>query len=62
MATKKGYYKLDEVGFVGVQKKSKAQVKRDMADTVQFIRTRIAGKAAPSHPKTAIRRHLVKAK
>jgi hypothetical protein len=41
MTTKKKYYQLDDIGFIGTQeKKSKAQVKKDIEKTVQFIKSK----------------------
>jgi len=48
MAGKKQYYGLDEIGFIGTQKKrTAAQTKKDIEKTVQFIKTRKSGKAIP---------------
>ena len=48
MAGKKQYYGLDEIGFVGTQdKRSKAQVKKDIAMTVQYIKAKKSGKVVP---------------
>jgi len=48
MAGKKQYYGLDEIGFVGTQKKRSAvQVKKDIEKTVQFIKARKSGKLIP---------------
>lgn len=45
MSTKKQYYQLDEIGFVGTQdKKNKTQVKKDIAKTIQYIKDKKIGK------------------
>ena len=39
MADKKQYYGLDEVGLVGTQeKRTNAQIKKDIEETVQYIK------------------------
>ncbi len=41
MADKKQYYGLDEIGFVGTQdKRTPAQVKRDVDRTIQYIKAK----------------------
>ena len=48
MAGKKQYYGLDEIGFLGVQdKRSRAQEKRDIAITVQYIKAKKSGRVVP---------------
>jgi hypothetical protein len=40
MTGKEQYHALDEIGFIGVQdKRSKAQIKKDMEDTNRYINT-----------------------
>jgi hypothetical protein len=43
MKDKKQYYVLDEIGFVGTQKKGNSiTLKKDISDTVQFIKSKKA--------------------
>lgn len=44
MASKKQYYALDEVGFIGTQTRSEAQVKKDIEKTIQYIKAKKTGK------------------
>ena len=61
MADKKQYYGLDEIGFVGTQdKRTKAQVKKDIEMTIQYIKARKSGKIISLPKKNAER--LSKAK
>jgi len=48
MAGKKQYYGLDEIGFVGAQKKrTAAQIKKDIDKTVQYIKIQKSGQVVP---------------
>lgn len=48
MTSKKRYYGLDEIGFVGIQgKRTNSQVKKDIERTIQFIKARKSGKMIP---------------
>jgi len=61
MASKKQYYGLDEIGFVGTQKKrTAAQVKKDIEKTTQFIKAQKSGKIIPLGKRST--RPLSKAK
>ena len=52
MKDKKRYYGLDEIGFVGTQgKKTDAQVKKDIDQTVQYIKDKKAGAIGPTRLK-----------
>jgi len=42
--TKKQYYGLDEVGFVGTQRKNITRVQEDIDKTVQYLKDKKAGK------------------
>ena len=45
---KKQYYELDDVGFVGTQdKRSDAQIKKDIELTVQYIKSKKTRKVLP---------------
>jgi hypothetical protein len=44
MTDKKQYYKLDEIGFIGTQDRTPAQVKRDMKKMTEYIRAEKAGR------------------
>ncbi len=56
MANKNQYYDLDEIGFIGTQKKtSLAQQKQDAILTAQIIKAEKSGKIIP-FPKTLNRR------
>lgn len=44
MTAKKQYYKLDDIGFIGTQDRTPAQVKRDMKKMAEYIRAEKAGK------------------
>ncbi len=45
MTNKKQYYGLDEIGFVGTQdKRTMAQVKKDIEMTIQYIKASKPGK------------------
>jgi hypothetical protein len=47
MASKKQHYNLDDIGFIGTQeKRSKAQLKRDIEDTVNYIKAKKAVKTS----------------
>jgi hypothetical protein len=47
MRAKNKYYKLDEVGFVGVQKsRTPAEIRKEAADTARSIRVLKARKSA----------------
>jgi hypothetical protein len=49
---KKRYYGLDEIGFVGTQEKgTSAQIKKDIQQTVQYIKDKKAGKAGSARRK-----------
>jgi len=49
MGSKKQYYRLDEIGYVGTQeKRSAAQVKKDAARTSEIIKALKSGKANDS--------------
>ncbi len=61
MGSKKQYYELDEIGFVGTQdKRTNAQVKMDIKKTIQFLKDKKSDKAIAIH-KTS-RRSLSRAK
>ncbi|HTF28768.1 MAG TPA: hypothetical protein VK625_07985 [Flavitalea sp.] len=61
MAGKKQYYELDEIGFVGTQdKRSYAQVKKDIEKTIQYIKTKKTGKNIPLSRKRPKRLSKVK--
>ncbi|RFM27266.1 hypothetical protein [Deminuibacter soli] len=48
MTGKKQYYQLDNIGFIGTQqKKSEADIKKDIELTVQFIKKRKAEQRTP---------------
>jgi len=51
MKGKKRYNALDEIGFLGLQGKSKASVQKDIERTVQFIKDKKANKAGYLQPK-----------
>lgn len=53
MAGKKKYYGLDEIGFLGTQeKRTVARVKKDIEETVKYIKARNAAKVVSlSGPK-----------
>lgn len=56
MASKKQYYKLDDIGFVGTQeKKSAAEVEREDRMTVQFFKKRKAEREVANSAKTTIK-------
>lgn len=40
MANKKQYYALDDIGFIGTQSRSKAQIKKDAERTTQHIKAK----------------------
>ena len=44
MEDKKRYYKLDEIGFIGTQDRTPAQVKKDIEMTIRFIEAKKNGK------------------
>lgn len=50
MTDKKKYYTLDEIGFIGTQNRTPAQVKKDAERTVAYIKSLKSGKAV-SEPK-----------
>lgn len=55
MAGKKQYYGLDEIGFVGTQeKRSKAQVNKDIALTVRYIKAKKSGRVIPLTSKSKL--------
>lgn len=55
MKGKKQYYGLDEIGFVGTQKKNEETVVQDISDTVQFIKSKKANNVSSKKPvKSAI--------
>ena len=46
--SKKQYYGLDEIGFIGTQgKRTSSRVKKDIEKTIQFIKARESGKIIP---------------
>ncbi len=48
MPSKKQYYELDEIGFVGTQdKRPSAQIKLDIKKTIQFVKDRKSSKVIP---------------
>ena len=50
MADKKQYYKLDEIGLIGIQdRRTDVQIKKDMERTVQYIKAKKA-KAKSNSP------------
>ncbi|MET0461516.1 MAG: hypothetical protein ABW007_00125 [Chitinophagaceae bacterium] len=53
MANKKQYYGLDDIGFIGTQDRTKAQIKKDMEETAKYIKAKKTGKVAsiPSKPR-----------
>ncbi|MCG2616982.1 hypothetical protein LZZ85_21980 [Terrimonas sp. NA20] len=53
MANKKQYYGLDNIGFIGTQDRSKAQIKKDLEDTAKYIKAKKDGKVVsrPSKPR-----------
>ena len=51
MRSKKRYYALDEIGFLGIQGKKKASVQKDIERTVQFIKNKQANKPGSLQPK-----------
>jgi hypothetical protein len=53
MANKKQYYGLDDIGFIGTQDRSKAQIKKDLEETAKYIKARKDGKVVslPSKPR-----------
>ena len=56
MGSKKHYYKLDDIGFVGTQeKRSTAQVKKDAKRTSEIIKASKAGKVVAIPAKTRLR-------
>jgi hypothetical protein len=60
MANKKQYYGLDEIGFVGTQeKRTNAQVKKDIERTIQYIKGKKASKVISTKKRT---RQLAKTK
>lgn len=55
MAGKKQYYGLNEIGFVGTQeKRTPAQVKKDMERTIRYIKAKKSENNIPV-PKTSRR-------
>lgn len=59
MKDKKKYYELDEIGFVGTQKKNDKTVAQDISDTVQVIKSKKANNISPKRPaKNAVPRLL----
>lgn len=60
MTAKKQYYKLDDIGLIGTQDRTPAQVKRDMKKMAEFIRAEKAEKVIALPKKTT--RRLSKAK
>ena len=59
MTDKKQYYGLDDIGFIGTQDRTLAQVKRDMKRMSEYIRAEKSGKAIPLSKR---RRRLSKVK
>jgi len=59
MTDKKQYYGLDDIGFIGTQDRTLAQVKRDMKRMSEYIRAEKSGKAVPLSQR---RRRLSKVK
>lgn len=60
MANKKQYYGLDDIGFIGAQDRTPAQVKRDMKKMAEYIKAEKSGKVV-ALPKRSTKR-LSKAK
>jgi hypothetical protein len=60
MGDKKQYYGLDDIGFIGSQDRTPAQVKRDMRKMAEYIRSEKAGRIIARSGKRA--RRLSKAK
>lgn len=54
MANKKQYYGLDDIGFIGTQDRSKAQIKKDLEDTAKYIKARKEGKVVSLQSKPRI--------
>lgn len=53
MADKKQYYGLDEIGFVGTQeKRTNAQIKRDIEMTIRYIKAKKAKKNVSTSSKS----------
>jgi hypothetical protein len=53
VADKKKYYELDEIGFVGTQdKRTNARVKKDIEETVRYIKVSKSRKRAKTLTKT----------
>jgi hypothetical protein len=44
LSSKKQYYGLDEIGFIGTQSKDKARVQKDIDKTVQYLKDKKAGR------------------
>jgi hypothetical protein len=56
MTDKEQYYKLDDIGFVGTQKRvSQAQQKKEMEMTRQWINAMRAGKPNPFAKKKKVK-------
>jgi hypothetical protein len=60
MGDKKQYYGLDDIGFIGSQDRTPAQVKRDMRKMAEYIRSEKAGRIIARSGKPT--RRLSKAK
>ncbi len=62
MKNKRQYYALDEVGFVGMQeKRTKAQVEKDIKDTVQYIESKRSGRIVQSPLRSSKKAAISKA-
>lgn len=59
MTDKKHYYGLDDIGFIGTQDRTLAQVKSDMKKMSEYIKTEKSGKTIPLSQR---RRQLSKVK
>ncbi len=51
MANKKQYYGLDDIGFIGTQNRTKAQIKKDMEETARIIKAKKSGKVVQLNSK-----------
>jgi hypothetical protein len=60
MGDKKQYYGLDDIGFIGSQDRTPAQVKRDMRKMAEYIRSEKGGRIIARSGK--LTRRLSKAK
>jgi hypothetical protein len=59
MRAKNKYYKLDEVGFVGVQKsRTTAEIRKEANDTARSIKLLKARKSSSAHSANKASKHV----